>query len=141
MEQFTWIYMMLIKRVCFNKKLTHPYHSSGNYPTALTISYSVDYLSCIILLRMCAGGETHIIPWGFCKFWANRAIQNQNETYITKIYMRITLDFTWPAIYGVSIKTRLYGYFCGKDKNTAIWLKLLILALLQRRLSTVLWPT
>ena len=44
--------------------------------------------------------------------------------------MRLTVDFTWPAIFAVSIKTQLYGYFYGKDKNPAILLTLLVLALL-----------
>ena len=41
--------------------------------------------------------------------------------------MRLTPDFTWPAIFAVSIKTQLYGYFCSKDKNLAISLTLLLL--------------
>ena len=36
--------------------------------------------------------------------------------------MILTADFTWPAIFGLSIKTQLYGHFYGKDKNLAILL-------------------
>ena len=50
---------------------------------------------------------------------------------------RLTADFTWPAIFAVSRKTQLYGYFYIKDKNPAILLTLLVLALLIRKLSTM----
>ena len=48
--------------------------------------------------------------------------------------MRQTADLTWPAIFAVSIKTQLLGYFSGKDKNPAILLTLLVLALLLQNL-------
>ena len=51
--------------------------------------------------------------------------------------MRLAVDFTWPAIFAVSIKTQLYGYFYVKDKNPAILLTLLVLALLLQKLSTM----
>ena len=51
--------------------------------------------------------------------------------------MGITVDFTWPAIFAVRLKTQLYDYFYGKDKNPAILQTLLILALLRRKLSTI----
>ena len=51
--------------------------------------------------------------------------------------MKITVDFTWLAIFAVRIKTQLYDYFYGKDKNPAILLTLLILALLRLKLSTM----
>ena len=51
--------------------------------------------------------------------------------------MRLTADFTWPAIFAVSIKTQVYGYFYCKDKNRAILLTLLVLALLLQKLSTM----
>ena len=43
--------------------------------------------------------------------------------------IRLTADFTWPAIFAVSLKTQLYGYFYCKDKNLAILLTLLVLAI------------
>ena len=39
--------------------------------------------------------------------------------------------------FAVSIKTQLYGYFYCKDRNSAILLTLLVLALLLRKLSTM----
>ena len=42
--------------------------------------------------------------------------------------MRLTADFMWPAIFAVSIKNQLYGYFYCKDKNPAILLTLLVFA-------------
>ena len=51
--------------------------------------------------------------------------------------MRLTADFTWAAIFAVSIKNQPYGCFYGKDKNLAILLTLLVLALLLRKLSTM----
>ena len=51
--------------------------------------------------------------------------------------MRRTADFMWPAIFAINIKIQLYGYFYGKDKNPAILLTLLVLALLLRKLSTM----
>ena len=61
--------------------------------------------------------------------WSNK---NRHDTHP---------DLKWPLIFVVKIKTQLYGYFCGKDKSPAILLTLLVLALLQRKLSTVLSPT
>ena len=49
--------------------------------------------------------------------------------------MRLTADFMWPAIFAVSIKNQLYGYFCYKYKNPAILLTLLVLPLLLRKLK------
>ena len=43
----------------------------------------------------------------------------------------------WPAIFAVSIKNQLYGNFYCKDKNPAILLTLLVLALLLRKLSAM----
>ena len=51
--------------------------------------------------------------------------------------MRLTADFMWPAIFAVSIKKQLYGYFYCKDKNPDILLTLLVLALLLRKLSAM----
>ena len=51
--------------------------------------------------------------------------------------MILSADFTWPAIFAVSIKTQLYGYFYGKNKNPAILLTLLVLALPLQKLSTM----
>ena len=34
--------------------------------------------------------------------------------------MILTADFKWPAIFAVNLKTHLYYYFYGKDKNPAI---------------------
>ena len=48
----------------------------------------------------------------------------------------LNADFMWSAIFAVSI-TQLYGYFYGKDKNPAILLTLLVLALLLRKLNTM----
>ena len=39
-------------------------------------------------------------------------------------------DFAGPAIFAVGVKTQVDGYFYGKDKNPAIWLTILVLALL-----------
>ena len=39
-------------------------------------------------------------------------------------------DFAGPAIFVVGVKTQVDGYFYGKDKNPAIWLTILVLALL-----------
>ena len=50
--------------------------------------------------------------------------------------MRLTADFTWPAIFAVNTKTQLYGFFNCKDENPAILLTL-VLALLLRKLSTM----
>ena len=50
---------------------------------------------------------------------------------------RLTIGFTWLAIFAVSIKTLLYGNFYGNNKNTAILLTLLVLAFILRILSTV----
>ena len=49
---------MLIK-VYFNKKLTNPYYSSGNSPTTLTLSYSIEYLLSIIFYE-CLLGVSHM---------------------------------------------------------------------------------
>ena len=46
--------------------------------------------------------------------------------------MGLTVDFTWPAIFTVSIKTQLCGYFYGNVVFLA-----LVLALLLRKLSTM----
>ena len=70
-------------------------------------------------------------------FWAKRVIQNEGETEAKKNDTRLTADFTWPATFAVSIKTKLYGYFYGEDKNPAMLLILLVLALLLRKLSTM----
>ena len=51
--------------------------------------------------------------------------------------MILTIDFTWATIFAVSIKNQLYGYFYSEDKNPAILLTLLVLALLLRKLSTM----
>ena len=51
--------------------------------------------------------------------------------------MKFTADFMWPAIFAVSIKTQLYGYFYRKDENPAVLLTLLALALLLRKLSAM----
>ena len=51
--------------------------------------------------------------------------------------MILTADFKWPAIFAVNLKTHLYYYFYGKDKNPAILLTLLVLTLLLRKLSTM----
>ena len=55
--------------------------------------------------------------------------------------MRLAPDFAWPPIFAVSIKTQPHGYFCGKDENSTVWLKLLELALLKQKPSTVLSST
>ena len=47
--------------------------------------------------------------------------------------MILTADFTWPAIFAVSVKTQLYGYFYGKDKNPATLPTLLVLPLLLQK--------
>ena len=39
-------------------------------------------------------------------------------------------DFAGPAIFVVGVKTQVDGYFYGKYKNPAIWLTILVLALL-----------
>ena len=54
----------------------------------------------------------------------------------SKLKSRLTIDFTWPAIFAVSIKTQLYGYFYGNNKKPAILLTL-VLALLLRIFSTI----
>ena len=125
----------------FNKKFTEFSYSSGSSSTTLTLSYSVQYLFTENVLWMCAGGEPQVVRWGFCTFWTKRAIQNEDEAEATKIDMILSPDLKWPLIFVVKIKTQLYGYFCGKDKSPAILLTLLVLALLQRKLSTVLSPT
>ena len=56
--------------------------------------------------------------------------QKKNDT-------RLTAGFTWLAFFAVNIKTQLYGYFYGKDKNLAVLLILLVLDLLLRKLSTM----
>ena len=38
--------------------------------------------------------------------------------------MRLTLDFTWQAIFAVNIKLGYTMTFCGKGKNQAIWVTL-----------------
>ena len=48
---------MLIK-VYFNKKLINPYYSSGNSPTTLTLSYSIEYLLSIFC--ECVLGVSHM---------------------------------------------------------------------------------
>ena len=55
--------------------------------------------------------------------------------------MRLAPDFAWPPIFAVIIKTQPHGYFCGKDENSTVWLKLLELALLKQKPSTVLSST
>ena len=65
-----------------------------------------------------------------------RAFQNQDEASAKKNDTRLTADFTWPAIFAVSIKIQLYGYFYGNN-NPAIPLTLLVLVLLLLILSTI----
>ena len=93
------------------------------------------------ILWKCAGGESHVVRWWFCTFFLKRTIQNQDEASATKFDVRLIPYFTWPAIFAASIKTQLCGYIVGKDKNPAIWLTLLLLVLLSRKLSTILSPT
>ena len=45
-------------------------------------------------------------------------------------------DFTWPTIFAVNV-TQLCGYFYGNNKNPAMSLMLLVLALLLQILSTI----
>ena len=47
--------------------------------------------------------------------------------------MRLTAEFTWPAIFAVNIKTQLYGFFYCKDKNPVILLTLVLALLLRKR--------
>ena len=65
-----------------------------------------------------------------------RAIQNQEDADVKKNDTRLTVDFTWEAIFAVSIKTQLYRYFYGNSKNLAILLAL-VLTLLLQILSTI----
>ena len=37
--------MLIRKKVYFNKKITHPYHSLGNYRNTFKLSYSIKYVS------------------------------------------------------------------------------------------------
>ena len=52
--------------------------------------------------------------------------------------MRLIADLTWPAIFAVDMKTKLYVFFYCKDKNPAM-LVILVLALLLQKLSTMGW--
>ena len=86
---------------------------------------------------MCAGSESHTYTEDFAYF-------RQKEQ--SKIKMKLKQrKSTWDsphishaAIFAVSLKTQLYGYFRGKDKNPAVSLTLLVLAFLQQKLNTVL---
>ena len=86
---------------------------------------------------ICAGGESYAVRWGLCTFWTKILIQNQDEAWVKKNDARVTSDFIWPAIFAVGIKSELYDYFHGKDKNPAILLTLLVLDLLLRKLYTM----
>ena len=107
--------MPIRKKVYFNKKFAHPYYSPGNSSNTITLSYSVEYLTQIL---------------------GKKSNQNHGEAQAKKNDTRLAANFTWPAIFAVSKKTQLYAYFYGKDKNPAILLTLLLLALLPRKIST-----
>ena len=66
-----------IKRY-FNIKFIHPYYLSGNSPTTLTLNICLMNTSHV--WYMCAMGESYAARWGFCIFWAKRAIQNLDQT-------------------------------------------------------------
>ena len=73
----------------------------------------------------------------FAHFGQKEQFKIKMRLKLRKTTLRLTADFAWAAIFAVSIKTQLYGYFYCKDKNPAILLTLLVLALLLRKLSTM----
>ena len=114
--------MLVRKKVYFNQKFAHPYYSSGNSSNTTPLSYSVEYLTRIIFCESLLGVSHMPYAEGFAHFG------QKDEAYAKN---------TWPAIFVVSIKTQLCGYFYCKDKNPATLLTLLLLALLLRKLSTM----
>ena len=68
------------------------------------------------ILWICAGGELCAVRWGFCVFWAKEQFKVK-----MKLKQRKATRGS-PAILAVSIKTQLYRYLYGNNKNQAILL-------------------
>ena len=47
--------MLIRKKAYFNQIFAHLYHSFGNYPNTITLSYSVEYLTRIIMCESVLG--------------------------------------------------------------------------------------
>ena len=72
---------------------------------------------------MCTGGESHVACLGFCWFWAQRAIQNQDEVY-AKNWHETQPKFYEASNFWFKHKIPAIRYFWGKDKNETVWLTL-----------------
>ena len=118
----------------FNQKFAHPYYSSGNSPNTIPLNYSVEYL-VRTMFHESVKGVSHI-PY-VEDFAQKEQLKIKMNLKKKKNDMILTIDFTWATIFAVSIKNQLYGYFYSEDKNPAILLTLLVLALLLRKLSTM----
>ena len=118
----------------FNQKFAHPYYSSWNSVNINTLSYSVEYLTRIIFCESVLGVSHMLYAKDFAHF--GRKSNSKSRWSLKKKDTRLTVDFTWPAIFAVSIKTQLYGYFYGNNKIPAI-LVTLVLILLLRILSII----
>ena len=62
--------MLIIKKVYFKQKFSHPYYSSWNSPNIITLSYSVEYLARIIFCESVLGVSHTPYAKDFCTFWA-----------------------------------------------------------------------
>ena len=110
------------KRECIStKKFTHSYYSSGNSPRTLTLSYSIKYLSRIIFCE-CVLGVHHLLH---AEDFAHFGQKEQSKIKMKLKQLKSTRDspkFHVASNFWGNHKTQLYNYFCGKDKNPAIWL-------------------
>ena len=123
------IYLMLIKKECISTKknsLTPITHQWGNSPTTHTLSYSIEYSSSIIF-----------VCWGWVSCHTQRILHILGKESNSESRWSLR-NKNWhendPWFDAAS-------NFCEKDINTALQLIFLVMALLQRKLSTILSQT
>ena len=67
--------MLIRKKVYFNQKFAYPYYSSGNSPNTVTLSYSVEYLTRIILCDTVLGVSNMSYAEDFAHFGQKKQIK------------------------------------------------------------------
>ena len=60
--------MVIRKEVYFNQKFAHPYYSSANSPNTITLSYSVEYLTCTVFCESVLGMSHMLYTEDFAHF-------------------------------------------------------------------------
>ena len=127
------------KKSVFQPKICTPllYIMKFSKRNQFTLNYSVEYFTRIIFCESFQGISHMPYAGGFSHFGQKKQFKIKIKLKQRKITWHLPQISRGQQFFAVSIKTQLYGCFYGKDKNPAILLTLLVLALLWRKRSTM----